>query len=289
MTTRRKIFLPKANKKENFEMKNVVLYGDCRELLSGLPDGIFDSCVTSPPYYGLRDYGCEGQIGQEDSPEEFVEGLVSVFREVRRTLKDTGTLWLNIGDSYARGFGGGSPGGKSKTNHGSFSGRKPGKKPKGLNGKDLIGIPWMLAFALRSDGWILRQEIIWNKTNSMPESVRDRFTKSHETVFLLSKSKKYFFDVEASMEASGGELVRRRSVLSIPNKPFKGAHFATFPEALASTCIIAGTPEGGCVLDPFGGSGTTAISAKRCGRDYVLMELNGEYAEMSRDRIMNEG
>lgn len=293
--------------------------GPCLDSLRAMADQSVHCCVTSPPYFGLRDYGVDGQIGLEPTPAEFVQALVEVFREVRRVLRDDGTLWLNLGDSYARGFGGGSPGAKSATNVGAYVNRKAGKIPDGLSQKDIIGVPWRVAFALQADGWILRQDIIWHKPNPMPESVRDRCTKAHEYVFLLSKSPRYYFDSEAikepvaastverlaqptlaeqtgsarvpgktngNMKAVGnGETRNRRSVWSVTTKPYKGAHFATFPPDLIEPCILAGCPEGGTVLDPFGGSGTTAGVALAHGRNAVLCELNPEYAALAPERV----
>jgi DNA modification methylase len=307
-------------------MRDQILIGDALEMLKTLPDNTVNTCVTSPPYFGLRDYGVDGQIGLEQTPEQFIQNLVQVFREVRRTLRDDGTLWVNIGDSYARNGGGVEA--KMKTAHKMGVGQKQvylagamqsiNKVPKGLKEKDLIGIPWMLAFALRADGWYLRQDIIWHKPNPMPESVKDRCTKAHEYIFLLSKSPKYYFDSDAIKEdaitndkrrpygspgankldkrnAQGcghqrqsdnaGEFRNRRSVWSITTKPFKGAHFATFPEKLVEPCILAGCPEGGLVLDPFFGAGTTGLVAKKLGRDYVGIELNPDYAKIAEDRI----
>jgi DNA modification methylase len=265
-----------------------IIVGDCLESLKGMADQSVNCCVTSPPYFGLRDYGHNGQIGLEPTPDEFVAALVSVFREVRRVLKDDGTLWLNLGDSYGK-------------------------------GKHLLGMPWRAAFALQSDGWIIRQDIIWNKPNPMPESVRDRCTKSHEYIFLLSKSAKYHYDAEAikepvalstisrlsqsglsgqlgsarvpgktngSMKAVGNRETRnRRSVWTVTTQPFKGAHFATFPPALIEPCILAGCPAGGTVLDPFGGACTTGMVAAMHGRKAIMLELNPEYAAMGRARI----
>lgn len=280
-------------------MAVIILPGDCLASLRLMTDRSVHCCVTSPPYFGLRDYGVDGQIGREPTPDEFVASLVSVFREVRRVLRDDGTLWLNLGDSYAR------PPAKG--------GSGPGLKPK-----DLIGIPWRVAFALQADGWYLRQDIIWHKPNPIPESVRDRCTKSHEYVFLLSKSPRYYFDSEAikepaaesslvrlaqptlaqqvgsarvpgktngNMKAVGGETRNKRSVWTVTTKPFKGAHFATFPPDLIEPCIRAGCPEGGTVLDPFGGSGTTAGVALAHGREAILCELNPEYAQLVPARI----
>lgn len=304
--------------------------GDCRTILQSLPDQSVHTCVTSPPYFGLRDYGMDDQIGLEQTPEEFVAQLVDVFREVKRVLRDDGTLWLNLGDSYAsyrdgkatpdttRGDSEGTlvPKGSAKNRMAStFAGSS-------IKHKDLIGIPWRVALALQADGWYLRQDIIWHKPNPMPESVTDRCTKAHEYIFLLSKSAKYYFDHEAIKEISvdpeshkgmkkrsadkrdgdpyfatkvgnhaEGKIYdkrNKRSVWTITTKPFKGAHFATFPPDLIEPCILAGCPEGGTVLDPFGGAGTTGLVASRHGRNAILCELNPEYAEIARIRIENE-
>lgn len=296
-----------------------ILLGDCLSQLKTLVDGSINCCVTSPPYYGLRDYGMDEQIGLEETPELYIQKLVEVFREVRRVLRDDGTLWVNIGDSYAarqrqageQYAGDIANGSKGTIKNGSR------KRPDGYKEKDLIGIPWMLAFALRADGWYLRQDIIWSKPNAMPESVRDRCTKSHEYVFLLSKSQKYYYDHEAikepavSTQSSGNktnkqrpnadalkrgaqagavpwevaEKRNRRDVWSIPTRTYKGAHFATFPPALIEPCILAGCPAGGVTLDPFGGSGTSAGVSLAHGRKAVICELNPEYAGLIPDRI----
>lgn len=362
---------------------NNVIHGDCREMLKTLPEKHFDCCVTSPPYYGLRDYGTgkwiggdpncphrrmskfsektitghaqsdlignvgdaiyktvcpvcgavreDKQIGLEESPEEYIQQLVEVFREVRRVLKDDGTLWVNIGDSYygsgSRGYDftniygesselqNGSGGTKDYSNIPQLRGNKDGYKKK-----DLIGIPWMLAFALRADGWYLRQDIIWAKPNPMPESVKDRCTKSHEYIFLLSKSPKYYFDSESIKEDSvtntanthikfGGNKYgenndkkyaiysenewkptdkrNKRDVWFVSSKPLKDAHFATYPEELIEPCILAGSRPGGVVLDPFFGSGTTGRVATRLGREYIGIELNEEYIKISDKRTDN--
>ena len=284
-----------------------------------LPDASAQTCVTSPPYFGLRDYGVDGQIGLEPTPDEFVASLVTVFREVRRVLRDDGTLWLNLGDSYAR------TGGTdrkvpetarvgSTRNTMTQMGDRTSKAPSGLKDKDLIGVPWRVAFALQADGWYLRQDIIWHKPNPMPESVRDRCTKAHEYIFLLSKSPRYYFDSEAIKEPASappkkcgpkndasrndsgrtgivrgdGETRNRRSVWTVSTKPFGGAHFATFPPALIEPCILAGSRLGDTVLDPFGGAGTTGLVAQQHGRNAVLTEINPEYAEIARRRIGNE-
>lgn len=357
-----------------------ILYGDCLETLKSLPDESIDCCVTSPPYYGLRDYGTgkwiggdpncphkrlskfsvttttghkqselignvgdaiyktvcplcgavreDKQIGLEETPEEYIKKLVNVFREVNRVLKADGTLWINIGDSYnGSGRGRGADGkvhfsvlsSKQGTNKGSTEGIIQKQVIDMCKPKDLIGIPWMLAFALRDDGWYLRQDIIWHKPNPMPESVKDRCTKSHEYIFLLSKSQHYYFDNKSIQEeAVSGEAIRdksaegyqadypngnrfskgahvygknnkrnKRDVWQIPVSPVKEAHFATFPEKLVEPCILAGCPVNGVVLDPFFGSGTTGRVAVRLNRHYIGCELNPDYIEISKKRIGN--
>jgi DNA modification methylase len=300
-----------------------ILQGDCRQVLATLPAASVQCCVTSPPYFGLRNYGVEGQIGLEETPDAYVAEMVAVFREVRRVLKDDGTLWLNLGDSYV-------------------SNGRCGIKPK-----DLIGIPWMVAFALRADGWYLRKDIIWSKPNPMPESVTDRPTSSHEYVFLLSKAARYYYDADAirqplaessvqrfaqdieaqagSERAHGGEKIMKavckgdkqrghsrrhdgfndrcdsvtkaeqmacgsnaRDVWTIATQPFSGAHFATMPPELAERCIKAGTRPGDTVLDPFGGAGTTGLAADRLNRDAVLIELNPDYAALAKARVTDD-
>ena len=300
-------------------MRNTILYGDCRDTLKQF-DEQARTCVTSPPYYGLRNYGNEeNQIGQENTPEEFIDQLVSVFKEVRNVLTDDGTLWVNLGDSYYNyrpGKGQSYPKQSvSKTNQDlPTQCNKRGNKLEGLKEKDLIGIPWMFAFAMRSDGWYLRQDIIWHKPNPMPESVKDRCTKSHEYIFLLSKNKKYYYDNEAIKEPvkkdwgtrdrtqgkyhnPGSGLVphsglsksydrkNKRDVWSITNKPFKGSHFAVFPPDLITPCILAGSEKGDIILDPFMGSGTTAMVAKQLGRDYIGCELHEEYSNLIDQRV----
>jgi len=273
-----------------------LICGNCLDVLKTLPAKSVHCCVTSPPYYGLRDYGVEGQLGLEKTPEEYVYALVDVFREVWRVLRGDGTLWLNLGDCYKQ--------------------------------KNLLGIPWHVAFSLQSDGWYLRQDIVWNKPNAMPESVKDRCVKSHEYVFLLSKSERYFFDYNAIKEpAVGGnsgaaasfkrpagnkrnqaipgqsagthrpgredvaynaETRNRRSVWTVATKPYKEAHFATFPPALVEPCVLAGCPSGGVVLDPFMGSGTAGAVAIQHGRRFVGIELNPAYIELAKTRITQE-
>jgi len=350
--------------------------------LKNLPEQCVNTCVTSPPYWGLRDYGIEGQYGLEDSPENFIAKLVEVFREVKRVLRDDGTLWLNVGDSYAHN--GAAYGSEKSTLTGRKQGEEMGKARRfvksrdGLKPKDLVGIPWMLAFALRADGWYLRQDIIWSKPNPMPESVTDRCTKSHEYIFMLSKSKKYYYDaaaiktpyadktfstfgIETKGYGDGSGLIasenwakdvkvrkpkiwkapdgwdtgegahgtfhregrekgktakqrghsrrhdgfndrwdsmskeeqqsmgaNKRSVWSIATAPFKEAHFATFPEELPATCIKAGCPVGGIVLDPFMGAGTTALVARKLQRSFVGFELNPAYITIAERRLKKE-
>jgi len=333
-----------------------ILEGDVLETLKDLPACSVQCVVTSPPYYGLRDYGVEGQIGLEPTPEVYVQQLVKVFREVWRVLKDDGTLWLNLGDSYNGSGKGGNPEGspftKQKTNQGSLLDRPT--RISGLKPKDLIGIPWMVAFALRADGWYLRSDIIWAKPNPMPESVKDRPTKSHEYIFLFTKSPDYFYDYEAILETAvnrptdswdkrksagagsgsmdnghnsslakgkgfshtlGGygvpknlqpdgqqpnsihvkrltgesdenyQMRNKRDVWTVNTKPYKGAHFATFPTELIEPCILAGSKEGDTVLDPFNGSGTTGEVSIKHHRLYIGCELNPKYVKLTHRRL----
>lgn len=278
---------------------NKIEFGDCREIMRKWKDqGIkAQTCVTSPPYFGLRDYGHEGQIGHEETPDEFIKQLVEVFRCVWNVLEDDGTLWVNMGDSYCNtnGFARASPEYQREgRNNMPANDRKLDKlHATGLKTKDLIGIPWMLAFALRADGWFLRQDIVWSKPNPMPESVQDRCTKSHEYIFLLSKSHKYHFDhiaIKQPMrsDVESDEMANKRSVWSVPVKPYSGAHFAVFPTELIEPCILAGAPLGGIVLDPFMGSGTTAQVAQDLGRQYIGCELNLEYGKLQKKRISQQ-
>jgi DNA modification methylase len=325
---------------------NQIINGDALSVLKDMDSETIQTCITSPPYYGLRDYGTgewlggdpdcshkrdskqsattstgqkalEGaigdgiykseckrcgaqredqQVGLEETPQEYVESLVKIFREVRRVLKDDGTLWVNLGDSYA-----GS--GKGQTREGSKDkkrGKIEGMKLKnsslghiGYKAKDLIGIPWLVAFALQADGWYLRQDIIWSKPNTMPESVTDRCTKAHEYIFLLSKNKNYYFDADAikekaRTEENGYELRNKRSVWSVATKPYKEAHFATYPPQLIAPAILAGSSLGDTVLDPFFGSGTTGFVAKNHGRKYIGIELNPEYIKIAETRLSQE-
>jgi len=302
-------------------MKDVILYGDCRETLAQF-DEKAKCCITSPPYYGLRNYGEDKQIGLEQTPEEYIQQLVEVFRLVRDILTDDGTLWLNIGDSYAGANGNGNwEQALGQRKFKSFN-SPTGGSVEGVKSKDLIGIPWMLAFALRADGWYLRQDIIWHKPNPMPESVQDRCTKSHEYIFLLSKNKHYYYDNEAIKEDAkrpnekqtfGGEKAKKniikegdpmfrngseqwgreiitpskrnkRSVWTVTTKPFKGAHFAVFPKELITPCVLAGSAEGDIVLDPFMGSGTTANVAQSLNRHFIGCELNEDYEPLIKER-----
>lgn len=320
-----------------------ILTGDCVARMAELESGSVQTCVTSPPYFGLRDYGVDGQLGLETTPEEYIANMVAVFREVRRVLADDGTLWVNIGDTYASAWPCNRRNviGTGSLENGKRENRPPRMGP-GLKEKDLIGIPWMLAFALRADGWYLRQDIIWHKPNPMPESVTDRCTKAHEYVFLLSKGPRYFYDNEAIKEpvagdpdaprnrwdtktyevpgqkpqkrvSRSGNLERkpgsargcpegtgqhvngsvpwegstrnRRSVWTIATKPYKGAHFATFPPDLVEPCILAGSRPGDIVLDPFNGSGTTGQVALQHGRRYIGCELNPDYVALTHERL----
>lgn len=324
-----------------------IIQGDAYEVMSRMDRGSIQCCVTSPPYWGLRDYGVDGQIGLEETPEEYVETVRMIFREVRRLLRDDGTLWLNMGDCYAGGEGGTRDAQRwpkqSRNDHRTTHSRKHA----GLKHKNIVGIPWRVAFALQGDGWYLRSDIIWHKPNPMPESMKDRPTKSHEYIFLLTKAARYYYDADAIKEpsssdsharyargrsndhkwADGGlgnqtiaksfehmrkpgvtpkaaasgsgiknnesfsaavkdvvEDRNKRTVWTVPTYPYPGAHFATFPPNLIRPCILAGCPQGGTVLDPFAGSGTTGMVAEEAGRNSILIELNPEYCEMAKRR-----
>lgn len=299
---------------------DMILHGDALNVLPTLPDRSVHSVVTSPPYFGLRDYGVHGQIGLEQTPESYVEKLVSVFREVRRVLRPDGVLWLNLGDSYTGSGKGGHSAAKRSQNW------QPAYANKGMNyrlgGKQLLGIPWRVAFALQADGWILRSDIIWKKPNPMPESVKDRCTVSHEYVFMLTKSPRYYFDMDSIREpckevslnrveyglhhrhpAGGGVGIppvntqrmgerfahplgrNKRSVWEVSTQSYTGAHFATFPPALIEPMILASCPKDGVVLDPFMGAGTTALVARYHGRHYLGIELNEKYIRLAQDRL----
>lgn len=281
--------LIKSRRKEVVPIQLDHIYtGDCLEVLKTLPDESIHCCITSPPYYALRDYGVDGQIGREATPKEYISRLTEVFTEVRRVLRSDGTLWLNISDTYA-----------GKGNQGGYV---DAKNPKGRNGqavalnykvegckpKDMIGIPWMLAFALRADGWYLRSDVIWVKGNAMPETVQDRPVHCYEHIFLLTKSRRYYYDAQSVMEpaVSVRGVRSRRDVWQINTVPYKGGHYATFPPKLAETCILAGCPESGLVLDPFFGTGTTGFAALRLNRAYIGIELNGDYCQLAQARIM---
>ena len=295
-------------------MTEHVICADAYEGLKTIEAATIDTCVTSPPYYGLREYGVVGQVGAERTPEEYIKRLVNIFRQVYRVLRDDGTLWVIIGDSYAT-----CSGGQPPTNTGNTQGHTKKRAPPGYKMKDLIGIPWMLAFALRADGWYLRQDIIWNKPNCMPESVTDRCTKSHEYIFLLSKSPRYYYNAVAVREPVVSSTVKRlsrdiygqagsnravnktngimkavgivesgknkRDVWTVPTAAYKGAHFATFPPNLINPCILAGSRPDGIVLDPFFGVGTTGVVAKSIGRGYIGIEINPQYVDMAKQRL----
>lgn len=263
---------------------DVIINRDALCALQELPSESVHCCVTSPPYFALRDYGLDAQIGQEDTPEQYIDRLTAVFGELYRVLRKDGTLWLNIADTYC---GTGNKGGyadpknpKGRTGQGLAR----NSRVTGCKQKDLIGIPWLLAFSLREQGWYLRSDIIWQKQNPMPESCKDRPTRCYEHIFLLSKEKKYYYD-DALMPTTRN----KRDVWLINTVPYKGAHFAAFPPKLAETCILAGCPKGGIVLDPFFGSGTTGLAAKSLDRHYIGIELNAEYCALARARIGGAG
>jgi DNA modification methylase len=286
-------------------------------------DGIkVQMCVTSPPYYGLRDYGADGQIGLEQTPQEFIDNLVEVFACVWDVLADDGTLWVNLGDSYARVGGDSSKKGRhwDDRKNNPITGHNRYAKDMGVKEKNLLGMPWRLAFALQDFGWYLRQDIIWHKPNPMPESVTDRCTKSHEYIFLLSKNSKYYFDHESIKEQAttksegirfGGnkygdnddpkyatksgnvskeyEKANKRDVWTVPVKPYSGAHFAVYPEELIEPCILAGSKVGDIVLDPFFGSGTTGQVSQKLGRKWIGCELNKDYEKLQNERLAQQG
>ncbi len=258
--------------------------GDSRDVLNLFEDGTFQCCVTSPPYWGLRDYDVTGQIGAEDALDEYIEDLVSVFEQVRRTLRDDGTLWLNIGDSYTSG--GRTWRAPDKKNPARAMSYRP-PTPEGLKPKDLQGIPWRLAFALQEAGWYLRADIVWHKPNCQPESVKDRPTRAHEYVFLFSKSERYYYDHQSIREPTkdGRGTRNRRTVWSINTNGFKGPHFAVFPPELVRLCVLAGAGPGAVVLDPFLGSGTVAEVCLQTGRRCVGIELKAEYADITVERL----
>ena len=306
---------------------NKVYFGDCRDSMRQMAkEGIkVQTCITSPPYYGLRDYGVDGQIGAEQSPQEFIDNLVEVFACVWDILADDGTLWVNLGDSYYNY----RPGKGQRVVANSIASQKAsefehsakrGNKLEGYKEKDLMGMPWRLAFALQDFGWYLRQDIIWHKPNPMPESVQDRCTKSHEYIFLLTKNQKYYFDNKSIQEQaesagkisgsfkgrqggaeyhaqSGGvgsdakeyEKRNKRDVWSVPVKPYSGAHFAVYPEELIEPCVLAGSKIGDIVFDPFFGSGTTGAVAQKLGRKWIGCELNKKYESLQNERLSQQG
>lgn len=260
-----------------------ILVGDSREVLRSLPDASVQCCVTSPPYFGLRDYGVDGQIGAERALDDYLRHLGEVFREVHRVLRVDGTLWLNLGDSYTSGGRTWRDADKKNAARG-MTYRPP--TPAGLKPKDLIGVPWRVAFMLQEAGWYLRTDIVWHKPNCQPESVRDRPVRAHEFLFLLTRAEKYFYDRDAVREPSPttGKPRNRRSVWSVPTTPYPEAHFAVFPPALIRPCIQAGTRPGDTVLDPFFGSGTVGEVCRELGRRCVGIELNPDYADLARRR-----
>lgn len=265
----------------------LLLKGDCVARLGDIPDHSIDTVVTSPPYFGLRDYGDEGQGGREETPAEYVGWLCEVFDGLERVLSESGTAWLNLGDSYANdGKWGGSTGGKAaKGLHGN-TGAGRGRKSTGIPAKSLMGIPWRVALALQDRGWSIRADVIWNKPNAMPEPVKDRPTRSHEHLFMLTRSTRYFYNHEASQEqAAAGRTRNRRDVWDIPTRPYGGAHFATYPLELARRCVVASTPPGGVVLDPFTGSGTTLEAAYLEGFESIGVELTPDYWPLIETRI----
>lgn len=263
---------------------NQIICGDALGSLKKIPNNYFQCCITSPPYWGLRDYGIPYQIGAELEVNEYIEDLTDIFREVRRTLSNDGTLWLNIGDSYTSGNRTWRD--KDKKNPARGMRYRP-PTPEGLKPKDLIGIPWRLAFALQSDGWYLRSDIIWHKPNCQPESVKDRPTRAHEYLFLLSKSEKYYYDYESIKEPSKSKkgLRNRRTIWSINTEPNQYDHFAMFPETLIEPCIKAGSKPGDIILDPFFGSGTIGVAAIKLNRKYVGIELSSDYVDIAHKRI----
>jgi site-specific DNA-methyltransferase (adenine-specific) len=261
---------------------STILKGDALHILHSLPSESVQCAVTSPPYWGLRDYNIEGQIGLEPTLSQFINRLVAIFNEVKRILKEDGVLWLNIGDGYTSGNRGWRA--PDRKNPARAMNVRP-DTPEGLKPKDLLGVPWRVAFALQQDGWYLRSDIIWNKPNAMPESVKDRPTRSHEYIFLLSKSEKYYYDYESIMEMNGRGRRNRRTVWDICTQPFPASHFATFPSELIDPCVLAGSRKGDYVLDPFFGSGTVGIVCQKRGRKYIGIELHPDYFDMAVRRL----
>lgn len=267
-----------------------ILQGDCRTKLKDVPEESIQCCITSPPYWHLRDYECEGQIGNDPTPEEYAVTLSETFSSVHRVLRQDGVLFLNLGDTYCGGGGycpnapSNQKGSKQSTNRGSKVGARP--IPPGYKAKDLVGFPWLMAFELRKAGWYLRADIVWDKTNCMPENVTDRPTRSHEYVFLFSKSAKYYYNHEAVKEKTAkGKLRNCRTVWQIPKATSRTVHTSVFPEALVERCVLAGSQEGDAVLDPFVGSGTTGVVSTRLGRNFVGIEINPDYCKICNERI----
>jgi site-specific DNA-methyltransferase (adenine-specific) len=262
---------------------SLLIEGDALDVLRRTPSESFRCCVTSPPYWGLRDYGREGQIGMEASPDLYTARLVEIFSELRRTLTSDGTLWLNVGDGYTSGNRGWrAPDRKNRAR--AMDTRPP--TPAGLKPKDLLGIPWRLALALQSDGWYLRSDVVWHKPNAMPESVKDRPSRSHEYLFMLTRSARYHYDWKAVREVTEkGHVRERRSVWSVMSRPFAGAHFATFPPGLVLPCVLASSEPGDRVLDPFFGSGTVGLVCRAEGRSFTGIELNPEYVDLAAERL----
>ena len=263
---------------------STIIEGDISQVLKMIPSNSVQCVVTSPPYWGLRDYKIKGQIGHEASLPHYISKLTAIFSDVRRVLKDDGLFWLNIGDGYTSGNRGWRA--PDKKNRARAMSIRP-ETPEGLKPKDLLGVPWKLAFALQDDGWFLRSDIIWNKPNAMPESVKDRPTRCHEYIFLFSKSEKYFYEYTAVMEQVNSHKRNRRTVWDINTLPFPGAHFATFPPSLVEPCILASTRPGDYILDPFFGSGTVGVVCKDFKRKYVGVELNPAYIKIAIDRLSN--
>lgn len=272
------------------DLTSKIILGDCRESLKQLPDATIQTCVTSPPYWGLRDYGFEDQIGQEEDYKDYIKNLVDVFSEVKRALKDNGTLWLNLGDTYV------GTGHKKDLRDPKYGEGRNGQstalnnKVEGFKSKDMMGLPWRVAFALQEDGWYLRSDIVWHKGNVIPEPVKDRPTRSHEFIFLLTKSKQYLYNHEAVKQPTndGKGLRSLRDVWNVNTKPLPEAHFAVYPNELIIPCIKAGSNAGDLVLDPFTGSGTTGIVSLLEGRNFIGLESNPEYADLAYNRILKE-
>lgn len=270
---------------ENIQVPNGSIFtGNALEILPKLQEKKFQACITSPPYWGLRDYGIDGQIGAEFNLDDYVLNLVNIFKQIKRVLKDDGILWLNIGDSYTSGNRKWRDS-DSKNEGRAMSYRPP--TPEGLKPKDLIGVPWKIAFALQADGWYLRSDIIWNKPNCQPESVKDRPTRSHEYIFMFTKSKKYYYDYKAIMEdsKSGNSKKNKRTVWNINTEGFRGAHFAVFPSELVATCLLASTKFSDHIIDPFFGSGTVGLVCQKFQRFFTGIELNQEYSNIASKRL----